>query len=351
MVGMSAIDRHGNIHRPIGAVGGGQFAGRVPTPPRSSLTDASESTGDVRELLARRALLAEKGYLLASSGPSVAGSVRATTSIDSWWDEHFRRAEIGPTDTFHQMPDDYTPSRGSGRSLSGHRRVHRILYEGAGIAIRMPSATTIRRYSQEIGQQTFDVPVQAEGESGQVIAGYVRVTQEGPDRWSVSALGMPSQASWKISEAVSSVLESRRPSRALREIGDLAAKRRERLAGAGTTLDGTESTWVHGVGYNEVSQEMVIKLGDRVYGYKVGKAVYQQVRNAFSPGSAYNRLVKGKPRVSIEECGSCGRWYNTTTGHTCLRHKARTGIVKPFNDTVAAYVRGAGEGALTTAHV
>ena len=45
------------------------------------------------------------------------------------------------------MPDDYTPSMTIGKSLEGNRRTHRMCYRGVGVALRMPSATSIKRYA------------------------------------------------------------------------------------------------------------------------------------------------------------------------------------------------------------
>lgn len=346
MVAMSTIDASGNIHRGEGP-GGGQFAGKVNTPPGSPLGQVPVRAA-VEQLLRQRAALINAGYAPATAGPSFGSSPRATEGIDTWWEEHFRRAEVRIGDSYLQMPDDYTPGMGRGRSLTGNRRTHRMLYEGPGIALRMPSASAIRRFSAENPGQSFDVPIQAEGQGGQVVSGYVRVTAEGPGRWSVDALGMPPQVAWKVGEGVAAVLESRRPSRALQDAGDLIQRRRERYARAGAVIvDADNSSWVSGMGYNAQAGEMVITLGQRTYGYRVTGEVFEQVRTAHSAGAAYNRLVKGSaPRVAVDKCGSCGRWFNVESSHTCMGHRAPTAAVKPFNEHVRAHVlaaAGAGE--------
>lgn len=337
---MSTIDSSGNIHKGAGAPGAGRFDGRVNTPPTDGL--APNIPGSISTLLRRRTELIAAGYAPATAGPSAGTVPRSTAGITTWWEEHFRRAEVNDHESYVQMPDDYNPGSSSGNALSGKRRTHRILYEGAGIALRMPSATAIRRFSAAQGHQTFDVPVEAEGQGGQVVSGYVRVTQEAPGKWSVDALGMPPHVAWKVSESVASVLEARRPSRALKDIGDLLQRRRERVARAGVQMTAADnSSWVSAMGYNAAAGEMVITLGTRTYGYRVSEQVFQRVKNSYSAGSAYNQLVKGSPRVEVDQCGVCGRWFNVMAGHTCMRHRSATGTVKPFNSRVRAHVLAA----------
>jgi len=338
------IDSSGNIHRGAGIPGGGQFAGRVNAAPNTHLADdATEAS--ITELLRRRAELIKAGYAPATAGPSLGTGPTSTDGIDTWWDEHFRRSEVRDGAGYNQMPDDFTPGMSAGRALSGRRRTHRMLYDGASIRLRMPSASAVKRYSASIDHATFDVPVQAEGLSGQVVSGFVRVTQEAPGKWTVTALNMPPQVAAKVSESVASVLEARRPSLALTEIGDLLQRRRERIARAGVRLDGVEnSSWVNAMGYNDAAGEMIVTLGTRTYGYKVSAQVYHQVKNAFSAGAMYNRLVKGAPRVQVDQCTGCGRWFNTDAGHTCMQHRQPTGTVRPYLDRVRAHVlEAAGE--------
>jgi hypothetical protein len=338
---MGSIDKDGNIHRGSGQ-GGGQFAGRVNSRPTDQLSpDDMQSSLDA--LIQRRARLIEEGYAPASAGPSIGSAPRSTEGIDSWWEELYRRAELHDGSSYLQMPDDYTPGGTTGRALSGKRRTHRILYEGSGIALRMPSATAVRRFSQEQGGQTFDIPVQAEGQGGQIYSGYARVTQEAPGKWTVDAMGMPPQVAWKVSESVASVLEARRPSAALHDVGDLLQRRRERIARAGARIEtATNSSWVAGMGYNAAAGEMVITLGNRTYGYQVPERVFHQVKNAYSAGAAYNKLVKNHaPRVEIDQCSDCQRWFNTADSHSCMRHRSATGTVKPHNERVRAHILSA----------
>ena len=76
------------------------------------------------------------------------------------------------------MPDDFTPKKTAGQSLSGHRRTHRMAYSdhAGGFTLRMPSATSIKAFEKETGG-TFDVPVSARDAAGRTVAGWVRVTR------------------------------------------------------------------------------------------------------------------------------------------------------------------------------
>jgi len=322
----STIDAQGNLHRGSGQ-GGGQFEGKANSAPAAAL-DARTSR---ERYVAARAELIEQGYAPAMAGPS-STDPRSRAGIRRWWDEHRLTAEIRDGAAYAQMPDDFTPSMTGGHALSGHRRTHRMLYEGAGIALRMPSVASIKRFAAESGETSFDVPVEAVGEAGNAISGHVRVTREGAGAWSVHSLNMPTQAAPKITEAVASVLEARRPSMALAAIGDLAESRRERIARTGSTIrrPATQS-WITGVGYNQSAGEMVVQIGDRRYGYHVAPDAFEAVANATSPGSVYNRLVKGSERFDLETCADCGRCYNSARGHTCMRVGAASTTDKPYN--------------------
>lgn len=339
---MNNVDAYGNKHKPRGVAGSGQFDGKVNTPP-SGLEDTPSSlpTGVDKVLQRRAQLIQDGGFVPATAGFSIGHGTRTTDGIEQWWDDHFTRAEQAPTGSgsYLQMPDDYTPGKTGGRALSKKRRTHRMLYQGAGVAVRMPSATAIKRFSKENRYATFDVPVQVEGRGGQTYSGYVRVTQNGPDSWTTEALGVPPRAAWKVSESVNAVLESRRPSTALATVGDLLERRRERFKSAGTQIAAVEnSTFIRGAGYNRASGEMVVTLGKRTYGYKVPEELYQRLTRSYSPGHLYNSMVKGAPRVPVAQCGTCGRWFNEGVKHTCVGHKERSRTVKPYNRRVRAYV-------------
>lgn len=339
---MSTFDE--TLH-PRGQAGNlGQFKAKENRAPTATL-EAPRSGYDTFIEAKRQALLA-RGFVPATPGPSTAGTPRTRAGIRNWWRDAHSRSELR-TDgkSYHQMPDDYTPGELPGRSLTGKRRTYRKLYQSGEIALRMPSATAIRRYSKEIGSQTFDVPITAEGPAGNPVSGHVRITETTPGRYSVTAINMPVNAQEKVAEAVNAVLENRRPSIALSEVernGGLLARARARRTAAGTKTQAIDnSDWINAVGYNRDSGEIVLSLQGRHYGYEVPEGIYEYVTTAPSAGKAYNALIKGKyPSHQIDQCDTCSAWTRMGEEHTCYAHRAPTGDAKPHNDRVRAYVMG-----------
>lgn len=265
---------------------------------------------------------------------------RSRAKRDEWWNDQFVAAEYGHAQgDYRQMPDDYTPSRTSGAALSGHRRTHRMCYSGAGVKVRMPSATSIKRFEKEHGG-TFDVPVSAEYNGG-TIQGWVRVSRSG-DHWVASGVGFPDSADVQVAEAVGAVLEARHPSLALAQVGDLSARRKARIEAAGVPLKPVDSSWIEGVGYDDSTSTMVVgtKSG-AAYGYSTTRATFDAVAGSMSPGAAYNKLVKGSGRSEVYRCDMCARFTSSGTSHVCpVTHKDRTGDRYDHNSAAAAEARG-----------
>ena len=184
---------------------------------------------------------------------------RVSERADRWWDTQASIAEwAGEGAAFPKMPGDWTPRRTVGTADSGLRRTHRMTYSGNGFSLRMPSATSIRSFSAA-GRGAFDVPVDAVDERGRAITAWIRAVQHKPGHWSVSGLGFGGVTDAKVSEAVASVLESRRPTRALRQAGDLIEKHRQRLADRGEELQRVRSSWIAAVGYSDVDRILLMQ--------------------------------------------------------------------------------------------
>lgn len=308
----------------------GQFAEKTGLAPEIGLSAASHSAQAVAEFQERRALLVKNGYAQAVSAVAI-GDVRDRKPIDNWWEQSTVLGEFTPAgaNTFALMPDDYTPAMTSGRSTEGNRRTHRVLYEGAGLAMRMPSATAMKRFSAENGNGTFDVPVSVEID-GQKVAGHVRVTQNGPNQWGVSSPAFQGEQGERISEAVSAVLEARRPSIALSQVNDLVERRRARLAQAGAKPVPVHSSFIEAIGYNEHGSEMFVTMKNgSAYAYHTPKDVYHAVVNSESPGKAYNSLVKRSADLVAGGKGNAnqvgfdersGRYFNQARGFRMNRH-------------------------------
>lgn len=282
--------------------------------------------GPVRSALQRRAReLREIGF----AQPMSLSSRLSGTGLRTWWLSQLAIGEhmAGPGKEYPKMPDDETPSGGHGRSFTGKRRTHLRSYAGAGVGIRMPSVAAVRRYAAKLaegtnGPVTFDVPVSASHPDGEV-SGWVRVTRSPDGSWASRALGFPHDDKGReyISEGVQCLLEARRPTRALSEVGDLLERRRQRRSEMGVKLRPTKSTWVRQVGYDYETGTLVVSTGSHVYGYKAPERTYQAIANAYSPGRAYNLFVRGKvQRVDITECEKCGRYSAQVDGeghHRC----------------------------------
>lgn len=338
MVGMNTLDPILKARIEAARTPSGQFGEQHNTPPVGGLTEPAEPDNGFGALLQRRAELIKQGY--APANPGLTNLRVGASAPESWWDEHFRNAELVTGQRgrdYPKLPDDYTPAGTAGAALSGKRRTHRKTYEGAGVRLQMPSATAIKRFSRE-NPGTFDVPVTVEGAGGTTVTGWVRVTRETPTRWTVNMIGdAPEHVRVKTEEAVAAVLEARRPSLGLKRVGDLQQARRGRLAAKGASMVKPDtSTWINGLGYNRDAGEMYVNLGGRVYGYKTTEDVFNTVKTSYSAGQAYNRLVKNTAdRVPVAECGKCKRWHNAGMQHTCLKHQMPAAGSTPFTRVLA----------------
>lgn len=293
--------------------------------------------------------LVTRGYLPATSQAAI-NDPRYREGIEEFWQSHYAAAEQSDSThtggSYELMPDDYTPGMGGGRSITGHRRTHRMGYTNSEVALRMPSATAIRRFSAEKHGRTFDVPVEATYPGGSV-SGYVRVTNNGPGEWSVEGLGMDDAAKAYVSESVRAVLEARCVSRALSNIPDILAHRAERLRAAGVgEKTVTDSDWIRTAGYNRASGDMVVNLGGRMYGYRdVPREDFERIMKPgsefdYSAGKVYNALVKRKRNsFAVEQCAKCGRFSESGAEHRCpSQHKARQENRSGYQNTVRAHL-------------
>lgn len=296
---MSTQIRGKDIGITPGAGTPGSFATKTQSAPEVVLTP-NDLIGSPGQQSARALDLAESGRSVGAIAASTRQDPRTTRGIDAWWGGSFVSAEYEANgEGFEKMPDDYTPGMASGRALSGHRRTHRMRYEGAGVVLRMPSATAIRRYSAERGHRTFDVPVSAEVD-GRTVQAWVRVTQHGPRVWSTKALGFaPGDVrGLKVAEAANAVLESRRPRVALERVRDLMARRRDRASQVGTVVHpfAYRSSFLQRAGYDRARGVFTVEIGGKAYGYQVSERVAQAVMNARDPGRVYNAMIRGRAR-------------------------------------------------------
>jgi hypothetical protein len=298
---------------------GGQFATKVRAESGLDLVETPPQTPaqPFAEFIAARQAAISNGYVppLAHSYATDPGS---SAHRREWWDKSFLAAEYGDAKgEYPHMPDDYTPSHGLGNSIEGNRRTHRMAYRGAGVTLRMPSATSIKAFAKETPGHTFDVPVSATHPNGQV-AGWVRVTVASDGSWATRGLGFSGADAAYVSEAVQCVLSSRRPSRALAETGDILERRRERAAHIGAKATPVVSGWVRSVGYDKATSTMVMTTAANQYGYRVPSHIYQDLATSKTPGKVFNQSIKGKAaRIEVDQCPKCSRFTADGATHRC----------------------------------
>lgn len=327
--GMNTLDFQSR--QPKGIRIGGQYM--QATLPESGLGLSGPITVPVnRDAISHRhQLLSEGGY--------VPGGVVASASInkdvhdpEAWWDRSLAAGEYGARGrSYTKMPDDFTPKKTSGRALSGKRRTHRMQYTGAGVDLRMPSATSIKAFSGENGNPTFDIPVSVSMDDGPTTNNvWVRVTKTGPHSWKTTAVGIEGDRADRIAESVSAVLESRRPTVGLKAAGDLLERRKAKQDAEGFEMvkpPGGKKSFIAGIGYDESTGTMGTAIGDKLYGHHVPKNVFEAVKQGGSPGKIFNLLVKGQEKAQLDRCGECKRYYASTVEHTCpTEHKAKSGL-------------------------
>lgn len=319
MQGMTTFPRTMNPNRvEAGVPEGGRFSEKHQS---EAIVAPLGSSGERTALESRAEMFSADGFI-PSARLAAVSSPATTARLSQWWDRSRLVAEYRAEDsTYEQMPDDYTPARTYGNALSGRRQTHRRNYEGAGMDLRMPSATSIRAFSANHGNRTFDVPVAVAVDGGTPVQRMVRVTKVGPHDWVASPLGGDgnSDEEIRIGEAVSAVLESRRVTTALATAGDLLARHRNRKAAEGTPLDlePVQSSWIESIGYNDASGIMATKIGEKVYTNTVSRAIFDQVHTAERPGSVFNKLVKGNGSGRAVRCDTCGRFQSVLQAHRC----------------------------------
>lgn len=300
----------------------GRFAEQTHDRPDIELEDGP--TGErAREYAARAEQMATaNGYVKpmadrAYQNPAQRGDGE---SVQNWWDTRNAQAEYsGDSKGYEKMPDDFTPSRGTGNSLSGHRRTHRMNYSGAGISMRMPSATSVRAFADTQKGKSFDVPVEATYEGG-TVSGWVRCTKGEDGTWMTEGLGFEGNQR-QVAEAVSAVLEARRVRTALAGYSSMDERRAERLARAGARIRPVDdSSFIKGIAVNPVAGLTFTKIRDKVYTNKTVTNI-AEFQQSYSKGREYNDKIKSAPSLGeAKQCEKCQGYYSPALGsHVCLR--------------------------------
>ncbi len=303
--------------QPKGTPVGGQFAeGRKPE--GMDLAVVAELRDRQNDLIAGLGVRAT--VIAAGDDVRVAGGPRR---VEDWWERKLTTGEYSPgvassDRDFKKMPDDYTPNMTPGNAMTHNRRTHRMHYAGPEVELRMPSYTSINRFAAENPGETFDVPVTAEYPGGS-IEGWVRVTKSENGTWRTKGLGFTTAQSVYVDEAVNCVLEARRPTRALTDVGPILESRRERFARQGIQVPRlATSGWIKSLGYDKSTGTMMMETETgSSYGYHVPEETYRAVALAHSPGAVFNRFKGRMERVEVKKCGDCGRFSARPNSHKC----------------------------------
>lgn len=318
-----------------------EFEKRHPRDPAGKFVDTvhHESSGKLEvspsvyvngAVAERAAALAGNGYLqpVALVGGDAIASDR---EISDWWANKFMTAEYRSDGSgFPQMPDDYTPNMTGGTALSSHRRTHRRTYGGAGMNIRMPSATSVKRFSTEQGNMSFDVPVEAHVE-GKAVTGWVRVTMYAGGRWDAVPLNWNNpEVSAAAAESVSAVLEARRPTRAVREVGAMLEDHKRREQARGVPHREVVSHFIRSIAYDPAAGTLHTRMKDgRVYGHRATPDQARAILASRSPGKVFNAIRQEKQPVAIENCSRCGNTYSVKLQHLCAKSFERQAPQEP----------------------
>lgn len=286
--------------------------------------EGSEGAGYLgRQALEERSRALESGGYVQAVAESAYQNPRQrgnTDQVNEWWNNRGLQAEYSDTGVgYEKMPDDWTPTRGSGNALSGHRRTYRRHYEGAGVSLRMPSAASIRSFASTQKGKSFDIPVEGSYDGG-TVSGWVRCTAGDDGVWMTEGLGFENNQK-QVAEAVSAVLESRRPTKALSGWESMDQRRAERMRRAGAKIQPVKgSSFIEGIGANPYAGVTFTKIRDKVY----TNEVYTDIRNfasAPSKGKAYNETIKSQPSLGpAQVCDKCGgAWHPSFGAHICMR--------------------------------
>lgn len=298
------------------------------------LEKGSERAGTyaAKELLEERSRALESGGYVPAIAEAAYTSPRARGGqgqVATWWGNRNMQGEYSESDTgYVKMPDDWTPSRNTGNALSGHRRTYRRHYEGAGVSLRMPSSAAIKSFAETQRGKSFDVPVEGSFEGG-TVSGWVRCTRTEDGVWITEGLGFDKRQA-QVPEAVSAVLESRRPTRALSGWQSMDARRADRMRRAGAQIRPVDdSSFIKGIGVNPYAGVTFTKIRDDIYTNEVVTNL-REFSSSHTKGKDYNEQIQSaRPLGKASVCEKCGGAYHRSFGtHICMRagHHAPTEV-------------------------
>lgn len=251
-----------------------------------------------------------------ASGAYVPATTRMAAGIgvgdaESWWSNALTLGEHQTADKFGHLKIDEFEDSG--------RRTQRRRYSAEGVEIQMPAVSAVRRFANRANGQAFDVPVRATL-NGKTADMWVRVQPTVDGTYSVTPIGASGAGATQIAEGVNTLLEAGRVTTALEDAGDLMSAHKERLAKTpvGHRLTKIDS-WIDGAAHDPSTATSFVKIGAKVYGYRLDQTIHSQVFASAYPGTLYNAMIKNRAdRVEVTVCTDCQRVYRADASHVCL---------------------------------
>lgn len=238
-------------------------------------------------------------------------------SAEQWWQ---KASQL--TDSTGTVP---TMGRDDGRP-------QRRTYSGDDYSITMPSHASVRRFAAQVAERTgdesrpFEMPIEYTGPDGSPTMSAVRVSKKGRSFEVTMPSGFDPERKVQVSESVRATLESRRPTLTREHTAQLIATYRHRASGTGVETRKAASTWIKEMGYNADAQQATFVMSPSknnptgAYVYDMDPETWGRMSESSSTGKAYNTYVRKAGNASVDvavQCEDCGRYYGTSTTHSC----------------------------------
>lgn len=238
-------------------------------------------------------------------------------SAEQWWQ---KASQL--TDSTGTVP---TMGRDDGRP-------QRRTYSGDDYSITMPSHASVRRFAAQVAERTgdesrpFEMPIEYTGPDGSPTMSAVRVSKKGRSFEVTMPSDFDPERKVQVSESVRATLESRRPTLTREHTAQLIATYRHRASGTGVETRKAASTWIKEMGYNADAQQATFVMSPSknnptgAYVYDMDPETWGRMSESSSTGKAYNTYVRKAGNASVDvavQCEDCGRYYGTSTTHSC----------------------------------
>lgn len=309
---MTSIDNSGNIHGTDG-----RFAGHVKGSNQGLSLSQPLTEGESRMRAERIAKGGYVPFLAVVDGQQV----RARQSPSQAWAEMYALAEHNRDGKdYPLMPDGWTPASGPGRSVTGNRHTARRTTTYPDMDLTIPSAAAIKDYA-ETTNGTFGIPYWAShATNGMQVKGWALVTHTPNGRWEVTTPSFDGVGGGLVAARIQAQLEGTRtrylPAKAA-EVISRAARERADAVPRDQLAPVTQSSFITGQARLVDEGVSVLRLGERIYGYRISEDVHDELLESDSMGSYFGKNIKGCERVEVEECPSCHAIRLAGSPHAC----------------------------------